>query len=215
MDHQTRREKLRKALKKVGVDALLVTDFTNVTYLTGFTGDDSYLLVRDDGETLLSDPRYTTQLGEECPDVALYIRRPGVSILQATIRVLRSSAIQRLGVEADSMTVGLKDKISDKLPQMAIVSTAGLVEKYRQIKDKDEIALTRRAVLQAEKAFTVIRASLRPEMTEKQVADDLEHQYRLFGARGAAFPSIIAVGPRRHCAMPCRATIGSKKATLS
>ncbi|MGA2796102.1 MAG: aminopeptidase P family N-terminal domain-containing protein, partial [Thermoguttaceae bacterium] len=62
MDHETRRDKVRKALRKLGVDALLVTDFTNVTYLTGFTGDDSYLLVRDDGDTIISDPRYTIQL---------------------------------------------------------------------------------------------------------------------------------------------------------
>jgi Xaa-Pro aminopeptidase len=196
MDHQTRRDKVRRALRKVGVEALLVTDFTNVTYLTGFTGDDSYLLMREDGETLLSDPRYTTQLGEQCPDVDLYIRKPGTSILQATIRVLRSSEISRLGVEADSMTIGLEDKISDKLPHMAIVPTSGLVEKFRQIKDKEEIALTRRAIEHAEKAFGVIRASLRPQMTEKQIADDLEYQCRLFGAKAAAFPSIIAVGPR-------------------
>ncbi len=196
MDFETRRDKVRKALRKLGVDALLVTDFTNVTYLTGFTGDDSYLLVRDDGDTILSDPRYTTQLGEESPGVDLCIRKPGVSILQAVIRVLRAAEISRLGIEADSMTVGLEDKISDKLSHMAIVPITGLVEKYRQIKDKEEIELTRRAVWQAEKAFGVIRASLRPEMTEKQIAADLEYQFRLFGAKAAAFPSIIAVGPR-------------------
>ena len=40
-----RRNKLRRQLKQEGLDALLVTNFKNVTYLTGFTGDDSYLLV--------------------------------------------------------------------------------------------------------------------------------------------------------------------------
>jgi len=83
---QERRDKLRLLLKKTGADALLVTNFVNVTYLTGFTGDDSYLFLRRDGETLLSDPRYTTQLGEECPEVELLIRRPGVSMLQAIVR---------------------------------------------------------------------------------------------------------------------------------
>ena len=63
MDHQARRDRLRKAFQKAGIDALLVTDFTNVTYLTGFTGDDSYLLVRRDGETVLSDPRYIDPIG--------------------------------------------------------------------------------------------------------------------------------------------------------
>ena len=196
MDYETRRDKLRKTMLKVGVDALLVTEFTNVTYLTGFTGEDSYLLIRDSGETVLSDARYTTQLGEECPGIDLCIRKPGVSILSSVVRLLRSSEISRLGIEADSMTVGLEDRISDKLPHLAIVPTSGLVEKYRQIKDKEEIELTRKAVWQAEKAFGVIRASLRLDMTEKQIADDLEYQYRTFGAKSAAFPSIVAVGPR-------------------
>jgi Xaa-Pro aminopeptidase len=76
------------------------------------------------------------------------------------------------------------------------VPTSGLVEQLRQIKDAEEVERIRQAVWQAEKAFAVLRSTLRPEMTEKQVADELEHQFRLFGAKNAAFPSIIAVGPR-------------------
>ena len=64
--HQ-RRKKLASAVRRMGADAILITNFTNVTYLTGFTGDDSYLLVGAGVEVLLSDPRYTQQLGEECP----------------------------------------------------------------------------------------------------------------------------------------------------
>ena len=115
MDFQARRDRLRKAFKKAGIDALLVTDFTNVTYLTGFTGDDSYLLVRRDGETILSDPRYIVQLGEECPGVDLHIRPPGVTMLQSVVRVVRAARIGRLGIEGDSMTVGLRDRIADRL----------------------------------------------------------------------------------------------------
>jgi Xaa-Pro aminopeptidase len=196
MDFQARRDRLRKSFKKAGIDALLVTDFTNVTYLTGFTGDDSYLLVRRDGETILSDPRYTTQLGEECPGVDLSIRPPGVTMLQAVVRAVRSSRIGKLGIEGDSMTVSLRDRIADKLPKVELTPTSDLVEQLRQIKDKEEVARLRKAVWQAEKAFAVLRSTLRPEMTEKEAADELEHQFRLFGAKDAAFPSIVAVGPR-------------------
>ncbi|MBN2581289.1 MAG: aminopeptidase P family protein [Pirellulales bacterium] len=196
MDHELRRDRLRKSMRRVGIEALLVTDFVNVTYLTGFTGDDSYLLVREDGEVLLTDGRYTTQLEEECPDLDLAVRKPGASMVQLVIRVLRSSEIGRLGLEADSMTIGLEDKISDKLPEMALVPTTGLVEKQRLIKDKEEIELLRKAIRQAEKAFAVVRASIVPEMTEKQVANELEYQCRKFGAKQAGFPSIVAVGSR-------------------
>jgi Xaa-Pro aminopeptidase len=210
MDHQARRDRLRKAFRKAGVDALLVTDFTNVTYLTGFTGDDSYLLVRGDGETLLSDPRYTTQLGEECPGVDLHIRPPGKTMIQSVARVVRAARIGRLGIEGDAMTVGLRDRIAAMLAKTEIVATSGLVEKLRQIKDQEEVARLRTAVWQAEKAFSVLRSTLRPEMTEKEAADELEHQFRLFGAKDAAFPTIVAVGPRAALphATPTKKCIG-------
>ena len=213
MDFQARRDRLRKALKKAKIDALLVTDFTNVTYLTGFTGDDSYLLVRRDGETVLSDPRYITQLGEECPGVDLNIRPPGVRCFRRLFGSPVRREIGRLGIEGDSMTVGLRDQIAEKLPKVEIVATSGLVEKLRLVKDKDEIARLRKAVWQAEKAFAVLRSTLRPEMTEKEAADELEHQFRLFGAKDAAFPTIVAVGPRARCRMPRPRESGSAKTT--
>lgn len=194
--YEARRDRLRRVAKKVGTEALLVTNFTNVTYLTGFTGDDSYLLLWAGGEVLLSDPRYTTQLGEECPGLDLHIRRPGTNIIQAIAKVLRSAKIGRLGIEADSMSVGLRDRIAAERPKMEILPTSELVETLRQIKDKGEIARIRRAIWYAEKAFGVLRATLRPEKTEKQVVCELEHQMRLFGAKGCSFSSIVGVGPR-------------------
>ncbi len=152
--------------------------------------------VRRDGETMLSDPRYTQQLGEECPGLDLMIRPPGVQMIQSVVRAVRSSGVGRLGVEGDSMTVGMRDRLKDLLPKVEFASTTGLVENLRQIKDKEEIGRMRRAIDQAERAFGVLRATLRPDMTEKQAADELEHQFRLFGAKDAAFPSIVAVGPR-------------------
>jgi len=196
MDFQARRDRLRKSFKKAGVEAMLVTDFTNVTYLTGFTGDDSYLLVRRDGETILSDPRYTTQLEEECTGVDLDIRAPGVPMLKSVTKNIAAAKVGRLGIEADSMTVGLRNQIAEKSPKVELLPTSGLVEELRLIKDGDEIERLRRAVWQAEKAFGVLRSTLRPEKTEKQVADDLEYQFRLFGGKNASFPSIVAVGPR-------------------
>ena len=196
--HQARRDKLRRAVRKADADAdaLLVTNFTNVTYLTGFTGDDSYLLLRRDGELVLSDPRYTTQLGEECPGVDASIRRPGKTMIEGLVKVLKSAKIRRLAIEADSMTVALRDKIADELPKMVIVPMSGLVEALRQIKDKGEIKRIRRAVWLAQKAFDVLKATLHGDKTEKLVTIELEHQMRLFGARWRAFPSIVGVGPR-------------------
>ncbi len=192
--HAARRKKLRRLIKQHGVDALLVTNYTNVTYLTGFTGDDSYLLLSRNDEIILSDARYTTQLEEECPDLKLNIRGPGVDMIEAIARVARSAKVHSLGIEADSMTVGLKNRIDSKLDKIELSPTGGLVEKLRLIKDREEIRLLREAVRYAQKSFEVLRATLRADLTEKQVAADLEHQMRGLGAKGCSFPPIIAVG---------------------
>jgi Xaa-Pro aminopeptidase len=214
--YAARRDKLRKALRKTEAEALLVTNFTNVTYLTGFNGDDSYLLVRPDGELMLTDGRYTTQLEEECPGLEVSARRPGVSMHEAVVKAVKRAQIGRLGIEAESMTVAQRDKLAEKLPKLELVATPGLVEDLREVKDRWEIERIREAVRVAEKAFAVVRATLRPEMTEKFVADELEHQIRLFGARCSSFPNIVAVGPRAALphAVPGRYTLGESELLL-
>jgi len=213
---QTRRDKLRKSLRKNGADSLLVTSFVNVTYLTGFTGDDSYLLITPRHAILLTDPRYTTQIEEECPNLDVEVRAVKMTMLELIQRIVAKADVSLLAIEADSITVGLRDRMASKLPKLELVPVAGLVEQLRIIKDKEEVAEIRRAAQQAERAFAVIRASLRPEQTEKEVADDLENQMRLFGAKGASFPSIVAVGARAALphARPTEKRIGESEFVL-
>jgi Xaa-Pro aminopeptidase len=194
--HASRRSRLRKLVSQAGVDALLVTNFKNVTYLTGFTGDDSFLLVTESGETLISDKRYTTQLEQECPGLKLEIRGPGERMLPVAVSVVLRARVKRLGIEAESATVSLARSLAKDLPKVEIVPTESLVERLRIVKDKDEIEETRRACRQAERAFEVVKALLTPEMSELDVAAELEYQARRFGAKALSFPAIVAVGPR-------------------
>jgi len=196
MDFSLRREKLRKLLKKTGAEALLVTSVPNVTYLTGFTGDSSYLLLTQDNQVLISDGRYPTQIEEECPGLEMDIRRAGVLIHHQVTKVLRATGVSSLAIEAESMTVATREQLAERLPKLAMASTSGMVEHLRQVKDKKELALIRRAVAIAEKSFAMLRAGLRPQQTEKEIADAVEHQLRMFGGDGPAFDPIVAVGPR-------------------
>lgn len=191
-----RRKKLRELIREAKVDALLVTNFTNVTYLTGFTGDDSFLLVTLDGESLITDPRYTTQLEEECPELALEIREPGVKMMTAVAKMLTAAKPEGLGLEGNSATIGFERALAKEFPKTEIVATDGLVERLRLIKDKTEVDATRVACMQAKRAYDVVRASLTGNMTELEVAAELEYQARRFGAKSLSFPAIVAVGPR-------------------
>ena len=195
-DYQQRRQRLRQVLRRAGSPFFLVTRFTNVTYLTGFTGDDSFLLVTPDRELLFSDPRYTTQLEEECPGMELVIRRPGTPIVGSVVPAVRGLGNSGLAIEAGSMSVEMFQKLASELPAVAFDPRSGLVEQLREVKDREEIREIRYAIEIAERAFAVVKASLRPGHTEKSVTDDLEHQVRLFGGEGCSFAPIVAVGPR-------------------
>jgi len=211
-----RRDKLRRLVRRAGGDAILVTNFYNVTYLTGFFGDDSYLLVTRDGEIILSDFRYITQLAEECPGLDTDFRRSGQSMIGAVGKVVKAAKVKNLAIEADSMTVSLRERVEGAVGTTTLVPTSGLVEELREIKDKDEIREIRHSVTLAEKAFDVIRASMRKEQSEKEIAASIEHQIRLFGGTGCSFPPIVAVGPRAALphATPTDRLVGESDFTL-
>lgn len=191
-----RRNKLRKLVKKTGAEALLVTDVKNVTYLTGFSGQDSYLLVAKDAEVLLTDPRYTQQVEEECPGLELASRAPGKSILSTAQKLVKSAGVSQLGIEAISVTIDQFHTLADKLAPATLIPTSGLVEQLREIKDAEELVAIRKAIHIAEKAFAAIRATMHRDQTERQVAADLEYQVRRFGGSGLSFPPIVGVGER-------------------
>ncbi|MBQ9456670.1 MAG: aminopeptidase P family protein [Thermoguttaceae bacterium] len=200
--YSKRREKLRRLMKKQGVDVLLVTNFTNVTWLTGFTGDDSYVLVSSEDECILSDSRYTIQIGEECPGLRLLLRggKTGFApLIHDELEKISSSP--RLAVESNSVTLDTAERFKSALG-VELIPVSGLVETLRQVKDREEIQTIRDSARIARNAFHAIRALLTPDWTEKQIADELEFAMCRLGARDASFPTIAAVGPRAalpHC----------------
>lgn len=194
-----RLDKLRRRLKKEKLDALLVSSCPNVTYLTGFTGDSSYLLVTPQNELLITDFRFITQLDDECPWLEYYSRAAGETMSDAVPKIAEKHRLQRLGFEADSLTFALHSGLANKFTGQ-LIPTNEFVEVLRMIKDKQEIAEIRKAISMAQRAFRVIQAAIQPDQTEKQIAADLEHQIRRFRGVGFSFPPIVGVG--RRAALP-------------
>ncbi len=197
-----RREQLVKSLQVDEVDALLVTNATNVRYLTGFTGEDSALLVLKDKvrALIVSDGRFTTQLTQECPDLEALIRPVDQTQPEVIAETVARLSVRRLGFEAASLSVADCEALRGKLSGVEMLGLANRVEALREIKDDDEIAAIREAIAYAERAFTMLRAGLRLGESEKDVADALEGYLRRTGASSASFPPIVAVG--RRAALP-------------
>jgi Xaa-Pro aminopeptidase len=193
----SRRVRLLEIVEREKVDALLVTGEKNVAYLTGFSGDSTWLLARGAGMRAVSDFRYVTQLEEECPGLDAFIRPPNIKLHEAAIQVVKDTGIRRLGIEGHLVTVELRDQLTVGLDGIELVPVNWKIEtELRAIKDADEIAEIRAAIDLAQRGFLELRERLRPELTERQVAFDLEHAVRRMGGERLAFPAIIAVGDR-------------------
>ena len=117
-------------------------------------------------------------------------------MLTGVEKVIRGAKAERLGLEGDSTTVSFQQALVKVLPNVQTIVTENLVERLRIVKDRSEIEATRVACLQAKRAYDVVRAGLTGNMTELEVAAELEYQARRFGAKALSFPPIVAVGPR-------------------
>jgi len=192
----SRRDKLVRNLRAAEADALLVTNPTNVRYLTGFSGEDSYLVIGANLTVLISDGRFATQIAEECPGLEAEIRSPRETILEAVARVVRKASLHKLAFESEATSYAQFEKLSARVKSVEKIPLADPVETLRLIKDAGEVEQIREAVRQAERGFDVLRASITPEMTERDAAHQLEHAMRQFGANRASFEPIVAVGER-------------------
>lgn len=192
MDHIGRVERVRQSLGGPRVDALLVTNLTNVRYLTGFSGTNGQVLVTTDATYFMSDPRYAARAGElvRGAEVAIYKDRL-TDVLGDT---LKRASVSRLGVESTSMTLAQRDDLASKLG-VELVPTKNLIENARRTKEPEELDLIRRAVSLADEALSWVLERITPGIAERDLAMDLEVRMRQEGAEGVSFPPIVGSGP--------------------
>ncbi|HZT81413.1 MAG TPA: Xaa-Pro peptidase family protein, partial [Gemmataceae bacterium] len=191
-----RRERLAAALPDVGADAFLVSSPANVSYLTNFSGESSYLVLTRSRAVLVSDFRFIEQLAEECPGLETHIRPPSQALPGAVAEVLGKLGLRSVAFESGHLTVAEHETLRDLAKPLDWKPERDRVEKLRAVKDPSEVAAIREAVDIAERAFTAFRALLRPEDREKDLCDALDNYVRRAGGTGSSFPPIVAVGER-------------------
>ena len=170
---------------------MLVTDEINVRYLSGFTGDSSYLLVGPNETTILSDGRYEIQLASECSELTPVIRPPSQLMIDLVKQVLGDSGHSRIGIESAVVSLSQYRQLGEKCPEISWIETAGVVERQRMIKDETEIETTRGAVSIAQRSFQSLLPMLSPKWTERAIAHELEAKMRFLGAESASFKPIV------------------------
>jgi Xaa-Pro aminopeptidase len=184
-----RGDRLEALLAEAELDRYLVTDLTNVRYLTGFTGTNGACICGPDLRLFLSDFRYTERAAAEVEGwEALTI---GNDWLQGIAEHLQG----RVGFEDDQVSVRLLGKLKEKLgegPEM--VAAGGKVAELRRVKDEAELATIAEASRLADEVlgWTLEQGLL--GRRERDVARATEARIRELGG-DPSFPAIVAAGP--------------------
>ena len=196
MDESGRLGRLRATFGDAGCDALLVTNLTNVRYLTGFTGSAGVLLVRADDAVLFTDGRYATQSSEQlaAAGVDAGVEIGGLPEQRAAL-VKAVSAIGRLGLEAGHATWAAQRSYAESFPDAELVATEGLVEALRRVKDDGELARIEAACAIADAALASVLKTLLDLPTEREFGLELDFAMRRLGASDVSFETIVASGP--------------------
>jgi len=196
--YRQRRERLREALKAARLAGMVVTSRENVHYLTGFTGDESALLIQREADELLTDFRYIEQARSECPDLLIFERRD--SLAKSIGKRLRRALLRRVGVESKRLSHYEFEILKSEGGGTHLRGADELIEGMRVVKEDVEIECIRAAARLAESAFLEVCSKIAAGVEEKEIAALLEYEVKKKGAEGVAFPVIVAFGA--HSSQP-------------
>ena len=188
-----RLKKLRTGLRQEELDAILVSQAENRRYLSGFTGSAGFLIISQNEAILATDFRYIQQANAQVRDFDI-ITISG-DLAQWFPDVVSSVDIKRIGVESSDISYSTYRQVAAAAQGTQIVPVGEIVEALRATKDKQEMDSIRKAVQISDEAFETVVHNLRPGMTEKETAWELEKAMRERGSERAPFDIIVASGP--------------------
>ncbi len=177
----------------VEIDGLLAGTESNRHYLSGFAGSAGSLLVTPQRRVLITDGRYTEQAGMQAPDYEIVIHTG--PILEQVAATVTESGVRRLGFDPGTTTVAAFQDLAERLGEgIELVATPGMVETLRQVKDEHELTIMRRAIGMADDVLAMVERVLVPGAKERDVATQIEHEFRTLGAQKTSFDAIVATG---------------------
>jgi Xaa-Pro aminopeptidase len=166
---------------------LLVTNLTNVFYLTGFESSNAALLVQPNGggATLYTDFRYA-ESARAVPGVEAQITK------RAMMAEIGSKLKGRVQFEADVLPYLEWERLN--AGGAKLVATHGVVDDVRAVKDEEEVAKLQRAASIADRGLEALTAETWVGRSEREIAWRLRELLHAHGADGLAFESVVAAG---------------------
>lgn len=180
-----------------GAEAMLVSDLTNIRWLTGFSGSNGWLVVGPDRLTFVTDGRYgdqaTQQMAVAGIDGEVRVGATGGQMLELVADACAPYAT--VGFESTHVTYHQHTQYRSVIAA-ELVPMTGVVEAERRIKDEGEIEAMALACRIADQALAEVAPLLGDGLTEAEVRNRLETRMRELGASGPSYETIVATGPR-------------------
>jgi Xaa-Pro aminopeptidase len=201
---------LRGRLEAESVDAYFGVRRENTRYLTGFNladgeekvaGVSGQFLVSADESVVLADSRYRVQALEECPgsrveDVYHDLAGRWPELVGGLRPVRGGDRVTRIAVEAGFVSHATWGRLAAAAPDVELVPAEGWIEELRQVKEPAEMERVAAACAVADAALERLLPSIRPGVTEAELALQLEWEMRTNGAEALAFDVACLGGPR-------------------
>ncbi|TCJ02468.1 aminopeptidase P family protein [Cytobacillus praedii] len=191
---QKRIEQVRSFLQEKELDAIFIYSYENRRYFSGFSGSNGYLLLTNEYCGLITDQRYTEQAKEQSPHFEIITH--GIDPFTTIQAVFKGKDISKIGFESESVSVHLFNRLKSMFSEYEWFPLTKELLTIRKVKDDTEIEMIRKAIAISDQAFAELIPLVKPGMTEKEVAVELEYLMGKLGHEGPAFGTIVAAGNR-------------------
>jgi len=187
-----RYEKLRAYMKENGIDAVYVTSPENFLYMSGYNNPDGHMLITFSDSYSFNDFRYIEAARAQSFECVTVRPTPEYSMFD----LIRSEQIGNVGYENTKLTVAGFDALVNGIDDQSVKTTplGECFTELRAVKDAEEIDSIVAAQRIAEGAFDHIVKMLNYNMTEIEVAAELEYYMKKNGSEKPAFDTIAVSG---------------------
>ena len=185
-----------RALLKSSCEAILICSQDNRRYFTGFPSSDGYLLVTKTDAVLFLDSRYIEAAQKSVSACKCVLLR---KVSEEIKNYIKQNNILKIYIERVKMTVATADFLKTAfLPCRCTPSKKleVLIDKLRMVKTPDEIECIKKAQAIAEDAFRHVLTFIKPGVTEKEIALQLDFYMLSHGAEALSFETIAVTGKK-------------------
>ena len=183
---------LRKKMKEKRFDAIIVLDELNQRYLSDFAFTDGCLFITRSEAFLITDFRYYEMaLKHASKEFTVVMPDDRAHFMNTRIDADKGRIV---GFEGNSISYAQYIKYQGIFYCFDFFDIGDMIEEMRMVKTAKELTMMQKAQDITDMAFNHILPVLSPNMTEIEVALELEFQMRKLGADGFAFETIAVSG---------------------